>query len=66
VCTVLDEARSSFYHAAALTVTQVADVRLGDLIETVFQRHRRRYGYRRIMAQRGLQAVQPRFRCVRR
>jgi len=78
VCAVLEEARSSFYHAATPTVTQVADVRLGDLIETVFRRHRRRYGYRRLsaelsdrgltcaparirrlMAQRGLRAIQP-------
>ena len=78
VCAVLEEARSSFYHAATPTVTQVADVRLGELIETVFRRHRRRYGYRRLsaelsdrgltcaparirrlMAQRGLHALQP-------
>jgi len=78
VCAVLEEARSSFYHAATPTVTQVADVRLGELIETVFRRHRRRYGYRRLsaelsdrgltcaparirrlMAQRGLRAIQP-------
>jgi transposase InsO family protein len=78
VCTVLGEARSSFYHAAAPTARQVADASLGDLIETIFRRHRRRYGYRRIaaeladrgvpcaparirrlMAQRGLQAIAP-------
>jgi transposase InsO family protein len=78
VCAVLDEARSSFYHAATPTATQVSDGELGDLIETVFRRHRRRYGYRRLaaelaergvtcaparirrlMAQRGLRAIQP-------
>ena len=78
VCTVLGEARSSFYHASTPTATQVADVGLGELIETVFRRHRRRYGYRRLaeelsdrgvtcaparvrrlMAQRGLCALQP-------
>jgi len=78
VCVVLGAARSSFYHAAAPTARQVADAGLGDLIETVFRRHRRRYGYRRIaaeladrgfpcaparirrlMAQRGLQAIAP-------
>jgi putative transposase len=78
VCAVLGAARSSFYHAATPTATQVADVELGDLIETVFRRHRRRYGYRRLveeladqgvtcaparvrrlMAQRGLHALQP-------
>lgn len=78
VCAVLGEARSSFYHAAAPTAMQVADSSLGDLIETIFRRHRRRYGYRRLaaeladrgvtcaparirrlMAQRGLRALQP-------
>ncbi len=78
VCTVLGEARSSFYHAAIPTATQVADFELGDLIETIFRHHRRRYGYRRLveelsdqgmicaparvrrlMAQRGLRALQP-------
>ena len=78
VCAVLGEARSSFYHAATPTAPQVADVGLGDLIEAIFRRHRRRYGYRRLaevladrgvtcassrirrlMAQRGLHAIQP-------
>jgi putative transposase len=78
VCAALGEARSSFYHAATPTATQVADVELGELIETVFRHHRRRYGYRRLveelsdrgvtcaparvrrlMAQRGLRALQP-------
>jgi putative transposase len=78
VCAVLEEARSSFYNASTPTATQVADARLGDLIEGIFRRHRRRYGYRRlaqelsgqgvvcaparirrIMAQRGLRAIQP-------
>jgi putative transposase len=78
VCVVLGEARSSFYEAATPTATQVADAGMGDLIETVFRHHRRRYGYRRlaqelsdrgvicaparirrIMAQRGLRAIQP-------
>jgi transposase InsO family protein len=78
VCEVLGEARSSFYHAAAPTSSQLADRHLGDLIEGVFRRHRQRYGYRRIgedladrgvvcaparirriMAERGLHALQP-------
>jgi len=78
VCAVLGEARSSFYHASTPTATQVADAIMGDLIVTVFRRHRRRYGYRRLseelsdrgvtcaparirrlMAQRGLHAIQP-------
>ena len=71
-------ARSSFYQAAKPTATQVADARLGALLETVFREHHRRYGYRRLaaeltargvvcapsrirrlMAQRGLHALQP-------
>ena len=78
VCAVLGEARSSFYHASTLTATQVADVGIGDLLETIFGHHRKRYGYRRLadeladrgvtcsparvrrlMAQRGLRALQP-------
>lgn len=78
VCAVLGEARSNFYHAAAPTATQRADAATGELIEALFRRHRRRYGYRRIgeeladrgvvcaparirrmMAQRGLRAIQP-------
>ena len=78
VCTVLGEARSSFYHASTPTATQLADAEIGELIEAVFRRHRRRYGYRRLaqvlsdrdvvcaparirrlMAQRGLHALQP-------
>jgi len=78
VCKVLEVPRSSFYHAATPTARQVADSDLGDQIETIFRRHRGRYGYRRVaeeladqkvtcaptrirrlMAQRGLRALQP-------
>jgi transposase InsO family protein len=78
LCAVLEEPRSSFYHAAAPSCRQLAEVQIGDLIANVFWRHRRRYGYRRlakeledqgvvcaparirrIMAQRGLRALQP-------
>ncbi len=48
VCAVLGEPRSSFYHAAKPTPTQVADAELGDRIETLFRDHRKRYGYRRL------------------
>lgn len=51
VCAVLGEARSSFYHAAKPTKTQLGDAQMGDLIESVFRRHRRRYGYRRLVAE---------------
>ena len=57
VCAVLGAARSSFYHAATPTATQVADASLGALIETVFRHHRRRYGYRRLaqdLSERGV------------
>jgi len=57
VCAVLGEARSSFYHAATPTATQVADVSIGDLIETVFRRHRKRYGYRRLAQELSDQGV---------
>lgn len=78
VCQVLELPRSSFYHAAMPTPSQVADEQIGSVIEAIFKRHRRRYGYRRIreeladrgvvcsaarirriMAQRGLRAIQP-------
>ena len=48
VCAVLGEPRSSFYHAAKPTPTQTADADLGELIETLFRDHRKRYGYRRL------------------
>jgi transposase InsO family protein len=65
VCAVLGEARSSFYHASTPTTTQVGDARLGDLIETVFRRHRRRYGYRRLseeLSDRGVTCAPARIR----
>jgi putative transposase len=65
VCAVLGEARSSFYHAATPTATQVADTGLGDLIEAVFRRHRRRYGYRRLaqdLSDRGVTCAPARIR----
>ncbi len=67
VCTVLGEARSSFYNAAEPTATQVADLKIGDLIEAVFQRHRRRYGYRRIcqeLSDRGVICAPARVRRI--
>jgi len=48
VCDVLNVPRSSFYHAAQKTPTQVSDAELGELIEEVFRIHRGRYGYRRV------------------
>jgi putative transposase len=65
VCKVLGVPRSSFYQAATPTTTQVADVGLGDLIETVFRRHRKRYGYRRVgdeLSDRGVTCAPARVR----
>ena len=78
ICTVLGAPRSSYYHAASPTPTELSDHEIGERIEEIFHRHRRRYGYRRIwhdlheadivcaparvrriMAQRGLRALQP-------
>jgi putative transposase len=65
VCKVLGVPRSGFYQAETPTATQVADVGLGDLIETVFQRHRKRYGYRRVgeeLSDRGVTCAPARVR----
>ena len=65
VCEVLGEPRSSFYEAAKPTATQVADASMGQLIETVFRHHRKRYGYRRLRAElsdRGVTCAPARIR----
>jgi transposase InsO family protein len=78
ICEVLKLPRSSYYHAAQPTPIQSADVEIEQSITTIFKRHRKRYGYRRIcselrdkgtvcaparvrrlMAQGGLKAIQP-------
>ena len=48
ICQVLGVPRSSYYHASQPTPGQSADIALGPVIEGIFKRHRRRYGYRRI------------------
>jgi putative transposase len=48
ICSTLGLPRSSYYHAAIPTPTQLGDKKIGGRIEEVFWRHRRRYGYRRI------------------
>jgi transposase InsO family protein len=35
-------------HAAEPSATKCSDLEVGDLIQAIFKRHRRRYGYRRI------------------
>ena len=48
VCRTLEAPRSSVYHAAEPTPIQVDDLRIGELIESVFWLHKKRYGSRRI------------------
>ena len=48
ICETLLLPRSSYYHAAEPTRTTLEDESLGNLIEEIFKRHRRRYGHRRI------------------
>jgi putative transposase len=65
VCAVLGQPRSSFYHAARPTPTEVADAGLGDLLQTLFGHHHRRYGYRRLareLADRGVVCAPARIR----
>lgn len=51
ICATLDLPRSSYYHAAGPTPTEIDDQKLGDQIEEIFVDHRGRYGYRRIHAE---------------
>ena len=51
ICDVLAAPRSTFYHAASPTISQLSDEQMGGHIERIFRAHRRRYGYRRIFAQ---------------
>jgi transposase InsO family protein len=48
ICVTLEVPRSSYYHAAEPTLTQLSDQEIGAVIEEIFKRHRRCYGYRRI------------------
>ncbi len=48
ICAALGLPRSSFYHAAKAALSRQDDTRLGEHIEEIFKRNRRRYGYRRI------------------
>ena len=67
ICQVLAVPRSSYYHASNPTPCQTADIELGDLIEAIFKRHRRRYGYRRIhsdLSDQGLVCAAARVRRI--
>lgn len=48
ICQALRVPRSSYYHAAQATRSEVSDAKLSDSIKAIFWRHKRRYGYRRI------------------
>lgn len=51
ICRVLGVPRSSYYHAATPTRSELSDRETGDRIEAIFKLHRRRYGYRRISSE---------------
>jgi putative transposase len=48
ICSTLSLPRSSYYHAAQPTATDIADEHIGRLIEEIFVHHRGCYGCRRI------------------
>lgn len=65
VCAILGLPRSSYYHAAKPTPSQLCDHEIGDLIVEIFRRHRSCYGYRRIydeLADREVQCCPNRVR----
>jgi putative transposase len=69
ICDTLGVPRSSYYHAAQPTPTQRSDERLGDMIQAIFKRHRRCYGYRRIweeLADQGIVCAADRVRRIMR
>ena len=51
VCEVLRVPRSSYYHAAEPTQSHLDDAQMSGTIRSIFHKHRRRYGYRRIWEQ---------------
>src|ERR1043165_6631396 len=48
ICRTLDVPRSTFYQAAAPTVSHLGDCDMSERIARIFHHHRQRYGYRRI------------------
>ena len=67
ICQVLGVPRSSYYHAAKPTPSELSDRRVGDRIEAIFRHHRRRYGYRRIwheLADEGITCAPSRVRRI--
>ncbi len=57
ICQTLQLPRSSFYRAAHPSAKGHRDEHMGRLIEEIFKRHRRRYGYRRIQRELGDRAT---------
>ena len=57
ICQALDVPRSSYYHAAEPTTSQLSDADMAAAIATIFWQHRRRYGYRRIWKQLAAQSI---------
>jgi putative transposase len=67
ICDALGVPRSSYYHAAEPTPSQRSDQQTGDMIQAIFKRHRRRYGYRRIweeLADHGIVCAPDRVRRI--
>ena len=57
ICKTLKVPRSSYYHAATPTSTQLSDQSMRERIGTIFKTHRRRYGYRRIHSELSDQGI---------
>lgn len=57
ICRVMGLPRSSFYHGYGERGSKETEA-LGELIEKIFRSHRRRYGYRRIVAELTEQGVE--------
>ena len=57
ICNALGVPRSSFYLAGRPGARQLCDQRIGEHIESIFQRHCRRYGHRRIGRELAAQGV---------
>jgi putative transposase len=57
ICQCLEVPRSSYYHAAEPTESQLSDADMARRITTIFWHHRRRYGYRRIWQELAAQGI---------
>lgn len=51
ICQTLQVPRSSYYHAAEPTPSEMSDAALSQRIKAIFWEHKRRYGYRRICSE---------------